>query len=169
MIAARAYSRAKLGGLDGDLERSERHYREAADGFAQIDRPMMRSMCLGMVADFDERRGDYRAAINNLDEAVATNDALGLRGFNGSLLARLGWALLHDGDTARAEARVQPSAGPRPPSQQHAGRFSRPHRSGRVAPARRSQWLGGRGGYRGARAVPRRRATPAGEPRRSAS
>ena len=103
VIAVRAYSRAKLGGLDGDLERSERYYREAADGFAQIDRPMMRAMCLGMVADFEERRGDYREAINNLDEAVATNDALGLRGFNGSLLARLGWALLQDGDTARAE------------------------------------------------------------------
>jgi predicted ATPase/DNA-binding SARP family transcriptional activator len=103
VIAVRAYSRAKLGGLDGDLERSERYYREAADGFAQIDRPMMRAMCLGMVADFEERRGNYRDAINNLDEAVATNDALGLRGFNGSLLARLGWALLQDGDTARAE------------------------------------------------------------------
>jgi predicted ATPase/DNA-binding SARP family transcriptional activator len=103
VIAVRAYSRAKLGGLDGDLERSERYYREAADGFAQIDRPMMRAMCLGMVADFEERRGNYTDAINNLDEAVATNDALGLRGFNGSLLARLGWALLQDGDTARAE------------------------------------------------------------------
>ena len=103
VLAVRAYSRAKLGGLDGDLERSERYYREAADGFAQIDRPMMRAMCLGMVADFEERRGNYRDAISNLDEAVATNDALGLRGFNGSLLARLGWALLQDGDTARAE------------------------------------------------------------------
>ena len=47
VIAVRAYSRAKLGGLDGDLERSERYYREAADGFARIDRPMMRAMCLG--------------------------------------------------------------------------------------------------------------------------
>ncbi|MEY2400781.1 MAG: hypothetical protein QOJ08_892, partial [Ilumatobacteraceae bacterium] len=103
VIAVRAYSRAKLGGLDGDLAQSERYYREAAAGFAQIDRPMMRAMCLGMVADFEERRGSYQDAINNLDEAVATNDALGLRGFNGSLLARLGWALLQDGDTVRAE------------------------------------------------------------------
>ena len=103
VIAARAYSRAKLGGLDGDLEQSERYYREAADGFSQIDRPMMRAMCLGIIADFDERCGNYRAAIDNLDEAIATNDALGLRGFNGSLLARLGWALLQDGDQTRAE------------------------------------------------------------------
>ncbi|MEY2554377.1 MAG: hypothetical protein QOC57_2237, partial [Ilumatobacteraceae bacterium] len=103
VIAARAYSRAKLAGLDSDLELSERYYREAAAAFSQIDRPMMLAMCRGTIADFDERCGNYRAAIDNLDEAVATNDALGLRGFNGSLLARLGWALLQDGDVARAE------------------------------------------------------------------
>ena len=168
VIAARAYSRAKLGGLDGDLERSERYYREAADGFAQIDRPMMRAMCLGIIADFDERCGNYRAAIDNLDEAIATNDALGLRGFNGSLLARLGWALLQDGDTARAELAYNRAL-------DLARRLSNTpvaflaltgravlHRlDGRNA-------HGGRGGDRSARAVPRRRATPAGEPRRSA-
>ncbi len=103
VIAARAYSRAKLAGLDGDLEQSERYYRDAADNFSQIDRPMMHAMCLGIIADFDERCGNYRAAIDNLDEAIATNDALGLRGFNGSLLARLGWALLQEGDQTRAE------------------------------------------------------------------
>ena len=103
VIAARAYSRAKLSGLDGDLEQSERYYRDAANAFSQIDRPMMLAMCRGIIADFDERCGNYRAAIDNLDEAIATNDALGLRGFNGSLLARLGWALLQDGDQERAE------------------------------------------------------------------
>jgi tetratricopeptide (TPR) repeat protein len=64
---------------------------------------MMRSMCLGMVADFDERGGNYPAAIRALEEAVETNDALGLRGFTGALLARLGWALLQNGNPARAE------------------------------------------------------------------
>ena len=103
VTAVRAYSRAKLGGLDGDLERSERYYREAAEGFAKVDRPMMRAMTIGIVADFDERRGDYQAAIDCLDEAIATNESLGLRGFNGSLLARLGWALLQDGNQERAE------------------------------------------------------------------
>ena len=103
VVAARAYSRAKISGLDGDLVASERHYREAAYGFSQIDRPMMHAMCLGIVADFDERCGDYRAAIDKLDDAIATNDSLGLRGFNGSLLARLGWALLQHGDHGRAE------------------------------------------------------------------
>ncbi|HEX3089122.1 MAG TPA: BTAD domain-containing putative transcriptional regulator [Ilumatobacteraceae bacterium] len=103
VIAARAYSRAKLGGLDGDLEVSERCYREAADGFSRIDRPMMLAMCRGIIADFDERAGDFRAAIDNLDAAIATNETLGLRGFNGSLSARLGLALLQYGDIARAE------------------------------------------------------------------
>ena len=37
----------------------------------------MLSMCLGMVADFDERAGDYPAAIATLEAAIATNDALG--------------------------------------------------------------------------------------------
>jgi tetratricopeptide (TPR) repeat protein len=105
VLAARAYSRAKLGVLDRDLAQAERYYREAADGYGQIDRPMMRSMCLGMVADFDERAGNYEAAIIDLDEAVETNDALGLRGFTGALLARLGWVLLQNGDTAAAESK----------------------------------------------------------------
>ncbi len=103
VVGARAYSRAKIGLLDGDLTQAERCYREALENFSRLDRPMMRSMCLGMVADFDERRGDYAAAIEDLDSAIAINDAVGLRGFNGSLLARLGWALLQDGNAARAE------------------------------------------------------------------
>jgi tetratricopeptide (TPR) repeat protein len=103
VIAARAYSRAKLGILDGDLAQAERYYRQAAEGFSRIDRPMMRAMCLGMVADFDERAGNYTAAIHELEEAVETNDTLGLRGFTGALLARLGWVLHQHGDAARAE------------------------------------------------------------------
>ena len=103
MVAARSYSRGKLGLLNGDMAEGERRYREAAEGFAQIDRPIMLSMCLGMVADFDERNGDYRAAITALEEAVVIVDSLGLKGFMGALLARLGWALLQDGATERAE------------------------------------------------------------------
>ena len=103
VVAARAYSRAKIGLLDGDLVAGRVRYREALENFSRLDRPMMLSMCLGMVADFDERPGDYAAAIEELDAAIATNDAVGFRGFTGSLLARLGWALLHDGNAARAE------------------------------------------------------------------
>ena len=103
VVAGRAYSQGKLALLDGDLAAAERAYRAAADGFARIDRPVMRSMCLGMVADFDERKGDYPAAIAALEAAIATNDELGLRGFMGALLTRLGWALLQAGDSAGAE------------------------------------------------------------------
>ncbi len=97
-----SYSRAKLALLDDDLDAAERHYRAATAGFARFDRPVMNSMCLGMVADFDERAGDYPAAIKALEAAIETNQTL-LGGFTGSLLSRLGWVLLEDGQTTRAE------------------------------------------------------------------
>ena len=78
-VAARAYSQAKLAILDGDLDAAERHYRAATEGFARLDRPVMNSMCLGMVADFDERAGDYPAAITTLEAAIATNDVAARR------------------------------------------------------------------------------------------
>ncbi|MEP7045871.1 MAG: BTAD domain-containing putative transcriptional regulator [Ilumatobacteraceae bacterium] len=103
VLAARAFTRGKLSGLAGDLEASERHYRESVTSFSRIDRPMMLAMTQALVADFDERLGNYRDAIDNLEQSVATNETLGLRGFNGSLLARLGWALLQDGDARGSE------------------------------------------------------------------
>jgi predicted ATPase len=106
-IAAREYGLGKLAILTGDLAEAEVHYRAAAVGFARIDRPVMLSMTLDVVADFDERAGDYGAAVRALDQAITTNDECGLRGFTGSLLARLGWALLHEGDVARSEATYQ--------------------------------------------------------------
>jgi tetratricopeptide (TPR) repeat protein len=103
VVVARAYSRAKLGQLDGDLAAAEHWYRAATDGLARVDRPIMRAICLGMVAEFDERAGDWPATIDALGEAVETSEALGLRGYVGALQARLAWALLHVGATARAE------------------------------------------------------------------
>ncbi len=104
VIAAQAFSRAKLAVLDGDLPQAEQQYRAAAEGFSRIDRPVMLSISLGMVADFDERAEDWAAASRTLQEAIATNDALGLRGFTGSLVARLGWVQLQEGDLVGAEA-----------------------------------------------------------------
>ncbi len=99
-----AYSRAKLAQLDGDLDAAERFYREAAEHLTRIDRPVVRAMCLGMVAEFDERAERYDAAIAKLEEAVDISRSLGLRGFLGSLEARLGWVMLNDGDVDGAEA-----------------------------------------------------------------
>ncbi len=104
--AARIYSLAKLAILDGDLDAAERHYRAATEAFGRLDRPVMNSMCLGMVADFDERAGDYPSAIKTLEAAIETNESL-LGGFTGSLQARLGWVLLHDNQLPRAEAVYQ--------------------------------------------------------------
>ena len=115
-----SYSLAKLAILDGDLDAAERHYRAATEGFGRLDRPVMNSMCLGMVADFDERAGDYPAAIKTLEAAIATNESL-LGGFTGSLQARLGWVLLHDGQLARAEAVYRARARLGPPSPPHDG------------------------------------------------
>jgi tetratricopeptide (TPR) repeat protein len=104
VLGARAYSRAKIAVLDGDHALAEECYRAAADGFSRTDRPMMRTICLGIIADFEERSGDFGAAIASLEAAIEINDALGLRGFNGALLGRLGWVLLQVGDVRRAEA-----------------------------------------------------------------
>ena len=102
-IAAHSYALGKLAVLDGDIDAAEVHYRCAGEGFARIDRPVMLSMTLDVVAEFDERAGDYAAAARALDTAIRTNDSCGLRGFTGSLYARLGWVLLHEGDLIRAE------------------------------------------------------------------
>jgi predicted ATPase len=102
-----AYSHAKLAVLEGDLDAGERYYREATAHFATIDRPMMLSMCEAIVADFDERVDDVPAAAKGLEAAIATNATLGLRGFNSSLLARLGWVFLQLGDHEQARQRYE--------------------------------------------------------------
>ena len=131
--AAREFSFAKLAILDGDLVAAERHYRAATDGFEHLDRPVMSSICLGMVADFDERAGDYRAAIATLEAAIATNESL-LGGFTGSLQARLGWVLLHDGQTGPGRSRVRACAGVGSPRAPHHGDLPGSGRDGGPAP-----------------------------------
>jgi predicted ATPase/predicted negative regulator of RcsB-dependent stress response len=102
-----AYSRAKLAVLDGDLDAGEQHYREATAHFRTIDRPMMLSLCEAIVADFDERLGDFAAAAKELEAAITTNATLGMRGFNSSVQARLGWVFLQLGDLPRARQRYE--------------------------------------------------------------
>ena len=107
-VAAREYSLAKLAILDGDLAAAERHYRAATEGFAPHRPPGHElSMCLGMVADFDERAGDYAAAIRRWrpPSRPTTSRARGLH--------RLAATLASDGrcsttaSVARAEAIYQ--------------------------------------------------------------
>jgi tetratricopeptide (TPR) repeat protein len=104
VIAVRSWAQAKLAALNDNLVAAEKYYREAAEGFGRIDRPVMYSIALGMVADFDERAGNYGAAIDALEAAIQTNTDLGLRGLTGNTRARLGWLLLLEGQTERAEA-----------------------------------------------------------------
>ncbi len=87
-----------------------------------------------MVADFDERAGDYPAAITTLEAAIATNESL-LGGFTGSLQARLGWVLLHDGQVARAEVAYQRSLDAARRVRHTHGAVRGPGRDGRPAPA----------------------------------
>ncbi len=109
VIGARAYSEAILAMLDDDVATAENHYRRAADGFRTSDRPVMLAMTLGVLADFDERHGHYRAAVDELAEAIELAEQVGMRGFAGSLYSRLAWSLLEDGDVARAECMIDRS------------------------------------------------------------
>jgi predicted ATPase/DNA-binding SARP family transcriptional activator len=104
VLAGRSFSKAKLAALEGDLALAEACYRDAAARFAPIERPVMLAMTLSLVADFDDRAGDHGAAGRALGRAVGLGDEHGLRGFTGTQLARLGWALLNDGDLDQARA-----------------------------------------------------------------
>ena len=60
-------------------------------------------MTLGILADFDERQCRYHEAVDELQEAVALVETVGMRGYVGSLYSRLAWSLLEEGDVARAD------------------------------------------------------------------
>ncbi len=153
--------------LDGDLDGSRAHYRAATEGFARIDRPVMNSMCLGMVADFDERAGDYAAADHDAGGGDRDQRRRLLGGFTGSLLARLGWVLLHDGRAGSGRDGLPARARRGPPRAQHAGDVPRPRpgwpscTGSTVATTPRSRLA-----TEAARALPGRRAPPVPEPHR---
>jgi tetratricopeptide (TPR) repeat protein len=106
VLAVRAYSRALLAMIDGDLTDAERHYRLAADGFRRTDRPVMLAITLGVLADLDERHGHHGEAVEELEEAVDLAEDVGMRGFVGSLYSRLAWSLLEQGDVSHAASTV---------------------------------------------------------------
>ena len=151
-VAARSYSLAKLAILDGDLEAAERHYRAATEGFGRLDRPVMNSMCLGMVADFDERAGDYPAAIKTLEAAIETNESL-LGGLHRIAAGppRLGAAPRRSAGASRGGLPAGARLGP--PRAPHDGDLPGPGRVGRAAPAPRTGRRRRRGRHRGAGAA----------------
>ncbi len=100
--ASAAYGRAKLAQLEDDLAGAEHWYRTVLTVLDTIDLPVMRAMTVGQVAEFDERGARYAEAVALLDEGIALCGAIGLRGLRGTMQARLGWALLHEGDVERA-------------------------------------------------------------------
>jgi predicted ATPase len=100
----RAYGAGKLAALDGDLDEAETRYREALSWFERVDRPVMTAMTMSMVADFDERAGRYAEASDLLRRAIDLGDAVAMRGFSGTQLGRLAWALLQAGDVQQAAA-----------------------------------------------------------------
>jgi tetratricopeptide (TPR) repeat protein len=102
VCGVRAFSKAKIAALAGDLAESEAQYRDALAHFARIDRPVMTAMTASMVSDFDERAGRYEAAAALLQQAIDLGDALGLRGFTSAQVARLARALLESGHLERA-------------------------------------------------------------------
>jgi len=107
IAGVRAFSHAILAVLDNDLTTAEHHYRTAADGFRAGDRPVLLAITLGVLADLDERNACYHDAVEELEEAVELAEAVGMRGFVGSLYSRLAWSLLEEGDIARAEVMIE--------------------------------------------------------------
>jgi len=55
----------------------------------------------------DERNACYHDAVEELEEAVELAEAVGMRGFVGSLYSRLAWSLLEEGDIARAHVMIE--------------------------------------------------------------
>jgi predicted ATPase len=107
VLGARAYSEAIIAMLDNDLLEAERCYRTAAENFSASRRPVMHAMTLGVLADFDERHGHYRDAVDELEQAIALAEEFAMRGFAGSLYSRLAWSLLEEGDVVRAQQMIQ--------------------------------------------------------------
>ncbi len=159
-IAARAYSAAMLGIFDSDLVAAEARYREAAAGFADGDRPVMRTVCLGMIADFDERAGRYPAAIEELDEAVELTDSLGPTELQRvtALTPCVGAAPEQRRDARRD--RQPAGARGRPPAAKRFGALPRADRRRAAASTARTQRRSCRSRDRGPRAVPRGLAAP---------
>ena len=88
---------------DGDFVTFEVLLREAIPKFVASGDEFMASIALGVVADFDERRGDHERADEALARALAVAVELRVGGLQSSLLARLGIVAARTGDFDRAD------------------------------------------------------------------
>jgi predicted ATPase/DNA-binding SARP family transcriptional activator len=112
--AAATWLRATLAALrDGDHVAFEKGSRAAIDEFVAAGDELMAAITRGVVAEFDERRGDYAAATAQIEQALAFTTAMRVGGFHASLLARLAGIHVHAGELDAADellARSMPLA-----------------------------------------------------------
>ena len=155
-IAARSYSTAKLARLDDDLITSERCYRAAADGFGRIERPMMHAMCLGMVADFDERAETLRGGRHGALEGDRHQRHAGAPRVQRRPAGPAGLGPAPRRGARARGGRLRAGARPGPPAAQPPCRLPCPCRDRRAAPPSRSQRRSLCGRPRGARPAPGR-------------
>jgi tetratricopeptide (TPR) repeat protein len=87
----------------GDFETFQRLLPEARDRFRAAGDVFMTAVCLDLVAEFDEFRGDFDAAAAGLREALETVAGLRMARFEVALTARAGTVAVMLGDHAAAE------------------------------------------------------------------
>jgi predicted ATPase/DNA-binding SARP family transcriptional activator len=87
----------------GDFDTFQRLLPEARDQFRAAGDVFMTAVCLDLVAEFDEFRGDYGAAGVGLHEALDTVAGLRMARFEAALTARAGTVAVLVGDHVQAE------------------------------------------------------------------
>jgi predicted ATPase len=88
---------------DQDFDTFESLVREAVVQFQEAGDTFMSAIALNIVAEFDERRGDYDAAIAALTTAFEMAAGMHVAGYEASLVARLGIVALQTNDLSPAE------------------------------------------------------------------
>ena len=91
----------------GDVDTFERLLREAAVQFRDAGDEFMGAVCIDLVAQFDELRGDLDAAVSALHTALDTAVGLRMARFEMALTSRLGRLAVYAGDHPRAELLLQ--------------------------------------------------------------
>ena len=91
----------------GDFETFQRLLPEARDQFRAAGDLFMSAVCLDLVAELDEFRGDFEAATAGLREALDAIAGLRMARFKVALAARLGTVAVMLGDDVEAETRLR--------------------------------------------------------------